>query len=407
MPYYFVSQLKYELTSEGSFMNKTQTCALALVVAVAVALAGGCGGADQEAQQRVAENAAWEAQTAGEGPARRPVEPPAEPATGAAGSPDELGAAHILIMHKDSERVPPEVTRTKEEALALVEEIAKKLEGEGADFAALAKEYSDCPSAAEGGDLGNFAPGRMAKPFSEATMKLAIGEISDPVETQFGYHLIRRQPTELIAAHILIMHKQSERVPPEVTRTKEEALALVEEIAKKLEAEGADFAALAKQHSDCPSAAEGGDLGNFAPGRMAKPFSEATMKLAIGETSDPVETQFGYHLIRRQETRASAKHILVQYRGSTGADAGITRTKEEAQARIEEFLRRVKEGEKFEDLAKEGSDCPSGQKGGDLGEFPRGKMDPLFQEAAFACEVGKITDVVETPFGYHIIYRYK
>ena len=300
MPYYFVSQLKYELTSEGSFMNKTQTCALALVVAVAVALAGGCGGADQEAQQRVAENAAWEAQTAGEGPARRPVEPPAEPATGAAGSPDELGAAHILIMHKDSERVPPEVTRTKEEALALVEEIAKKLEGEGADFAALAKEYSDCPSAAEGGDLGNFAPGR-----------------------------------------------------------------------------------------------------------MAKPFSEATMKLAIGETSDPVETQFGYHLIRRQETRASAKHILVQYRGSTGADAGITRTKEEAQARIEEFLRRVKEGEKFEDLAKEGSDCPSGQKGGDLGEFPRGKMDPLFQEAAFACEVGKITDVVETPFGYHIIYRYK
>jgi parvulin-like peptidyl-prolyl isomerase len=96
-------------------------------------------------------------------------------------------------MHKDSDRAPAEITRTKEEALALVQEIARRLEAEGADFAALAKEYSDCPSGSQGGDLGTFSPGQMVAPFSEATMKLGIGEVSDPVETQFGYHIIRRQ----------------------------------------------------------------------------------------------------------------------------------------------------------------------------------------------------------------------
>ncbi len=175
-------------------MNKTRTCALALVVAAATALAAGCGGgADREAQQKVAESAAWESQTAGEGPAERPAQPPAEPETTEVERPTELSAAHILIMHKDSDRAPPEITRTKEEALALVQEIARKLEAEGADFAALAKEYSDCPSGSRGGDLGTFSPDRMVKPFSDATMKLAVGEVSDPVETQFGYHIIRRQ----------------------------------------------------------------------------------------------------------------------------------------------------------------------------------------------------------------------
>lgn len=85
----------------------------------------------------------------------------------------------------------------------------------------------------------------------------------------------------------------------------------------------------------------------------------------------------------------------------------ITRTKEEALERIQECLKRAQAGEKFEDLASEYSDGPTKTRGGDLGEFPQGMMHPAFDEAAFACEVGAITDVVETPFGYHIIYRYK
>jgi parvulin-like peptidyl-prolyl isomerase len=220
-----------------------------------------------------------------------------------------------------------------------------------------------------------------------------------------------QRPTELSAAHILIMHTGSDRAPPEITRSKEEALALVQEVANNAKADGADFAALAKEHSDCPSAAEGGNLGNFSPGQMVEEFTEATMKLAIGEVSDPVETQFGYHIIRRQEIqviqKASAKHVLVQYADSMRAGPSITRTKEEAYARIQECLTKYEEGENFEDLAREYSDGPTGPDGGDLGEFEQGMMAPAFDEAVFACEVGKVTDIVETPFGYHIIYRYK
>ena len=103
----------------------------------------------------------------------------------------------------------------------------------------------------------------------------------------------------------------------------------------------------------------------------------------------------------------SARHILVQYQGSLKASPDITRTKEEALARIQECLEKANQGEKFEDLAIEYSDGPSAPQGGDLGSFTTGMMVPPFEEAAFACKVGEITDVVETPFGYHIIQRYE
>jgi peptidyl-prolyl cis-trans isomerase SurA len=208
------------------------------------------------------------------------------------------------------------------------------------------------------------------------------------------------------------MHQGSDRVSTGITRSKKEALALAQEIADKAQKDDADFAALAQEFSDGPSGPSGGSLGVFPPDQMVKPFSDATLKLAFGEVSDPVETQFGYHIIRRLNLpqKASAKHILVMYVGSTRAPGDITditRTKQEAESRIQECLARCRQGEAFEDLAREYSDGPSGPGGGDLGDFFPGEMAPAFDQATFACEVGKITDVVETPFGYHIIYRYK
>ena len=103
----------------------------------------------------------------------------------------------------------------------------------------------------------------------------------------------------------------------------------------------------------------------------------------------------------------NAKHILIQYEGAMRAPGRITRTQEEAKARIAEILEKARQGEKFEDLAMQYSDGPSASKGGDLGGFGPGMMHPAFEEAAFACDVGGITEIVETPFGYHIIYRYE
>ena len=100
--------------------------------------------------------------------------------------PERFRAAHILV------KVPPdadEKTRraAKEKIDRLLEEIRQ-----GADFAAVAKKNSDCPSKSRGGNLGTFRRGRMVKPFQDALEKLEPGQISEVVQTRFGYHIIRR-----------------------------------------------------------------------------------------------------------------------------------------------------------------------------------------------------------------------
>jgi peptidyl-prolyl cis-trans isomerase C len=77
-------------------------------------------------------------------------------------------------------------------------------------------------------------------------------------------------------------------------------LVKTEEACQKLKDEidaGADFAALAKQHSECPSAQRGGDLGEFTPGQMVKEFDRVVFSAPVGEVQGPVKTQFGYHLV--------------------------------------------------------------------------------------------------------------
>jgi peptidyl-prolyl cis-trans isomerase C len=99
--------------------------------------------------------------------------------------PETVGASHILIGASES-ATPEERKKAKEKA----EEIAKRLKA-GADFAATAKAESSCPSSAQGGDLGKFTRGQMVPPFEKAAFALKTGEMSDVVETQFGYHIIK------------------------------------------------------------------------------------------------------------------------------------------------------------------------------------------------------------------------
>ncbi len=103
--------------------------------------------------------------------------------------------------------------------------------------------------------------------------------------------------------------------------------------------------------------------------------------------------------------KAHAAHILLMYQGSDGASEAITRTKEEAYQEIQKLLERVKAGEDFAALAKEYSNCPSSKNGGDLGEFSKGDMVKPFEDAAFKLKKGKISGIVETRYGYHIIKR--
>jgi parvulin-like peptidyl-prolyl isomerase len=91
------------------------------------------------------------------------------------------------------------------------------------------------------------------------------------------------------------------------------------------------------------------------------------------------------------------------YAGSMRSRA--TRSQADAQQEINALAAQLQGGADFAELARAHSDCPSSQKGGDLGTFGRGQMVGPFEEAAFGLEVGHTSGVVETPFGYHIIQR--
>ena len=106
--------------------------------------------------------------------------------------PQEISARHILISFRGAAHSEPTMVRTKQEARARAEEALRRLKA-GEDFAALAAEFTDEPGGAQrAGDLGRFTRDKMVKRFSEAAFKLRPGEVSEPVETQFGFHIIQR-----------------------------------------------------------------------------------------------------------------------------------------------------------------------------------------------------------------------
>ena len=98
-----------------------------------------------------------------------------------------------------------------------------------------------------------------------------------------------------------------------------------------------------------------------------------------------------------------ASHILAKYKDVEDGKEPSQADKDEALARIKDAQKMLSGGKSFEDVAKEKSDCPSKEAGGDLGEFGEGQMVPEFEKALLALEEGQISEPVETRFGYHII----
>lgn len=235
----------------------------------------------------------------------KPPEPAKPPEPPKPAEPTIHAGSHILLAYKGAMRAAPDVTRTKDEALALAKKLTAQIQKDPAKLGELAKKYSACPSKMKGGSLGSWPKGRMVPAFDEAIEKLKVGEVTtEPVETPFGYHVIMRNapPPMFAGSHILIAYKGAMRAAPDVTRSKAEAAKLAKELAAKVAKDPSTLGELAKEHSACPSRMKGGSLGRWPKGQMVPAFDEALEKMKVGEvTAKPVETPFGFHVIRRDD----------------------------------------------------------------------------------------------------------
>ena len=149
-----------------------------------------------------------------------------------------------------------------------------------------------------------------------------------------------QQPEQVKASHILI--KVQSNAPDE---QKAEARKKIETVQKKVQ-QGEDFATLAKTYSEGPSGPRGGDLGYFRRGQMVKPFEEAAFSLKPNETSDIVETQFGYHLIKVDDKKPAKKMAYAEVKDRLSEHLKKQKTDSETNAYIE-TLRKDAKIEKF------------------------------------------------------------
>lgn len=210
---------------------------------------------------------------------------------------------HILVSVPDAAS-PEEV----QEAQKKMQKIQTLL-NDGGDFSQIAAGYSDGQNALDGGELGWRKQGELPSLFADVVPGLAVGEVSQPLRSGSGFHLVRLQDKksaevhlvkQTLASHILL--KSNELV------SDEEAQKRLEQIRQRI-INGEDFAELARSHSeDTGSAIEGGSLGWVSPGVMVPEFQEKMDSLAIGEVSDVFKSRFGWHLIkvfdRREENMA-------------------------------------------------------------------------------------------------------
>jgi len=208
----------------------------------------------------------------------------------------DVRASHILL------KVGPDAL--PKDTLVVYNKIMDiRKQAEKGDFAALAKKYSEDPSAKDnGGDLGWFSVLRMVYPFEAAAYETPKGKISMPVRTRFGYHIIksygnRDAQGEIATAHIMIKTGK-EATEEDQAKAKEKIMEV-----KSLLDKGQNFEDLAKKYSeDKGSSTKGGVLPKFGTGRMVPAFEEAAFGLkADGDYSEPILTDYGWHIIKRIE----------------------------------------------------------------------------------------------------------
>ena len=321
--------------------------------------------------------------------------------------PPEMRAMRmILVAHTEVPGAEDAVRRSREEARDLIGDLSAQVT-EGGDFAALARQWSNHPSAKHGGAMGVFWPGILGEQADEFLFGADLYEYSPPIETPGGFLLLQRQEVEAGCLQIFLSGTDAAQ--------RDRAQALIDQLA-----EGADFAALARQYSEEPiSAARGGQVAIFIRGRTDRLVKEAAFKARVGETVGPIESPLGLHIVRRvpvsevapdlrDDVVARVRVLVIGRRGGESMSKDITRTDEEAEQLALELFHRIQGGgEDMAELAAQFDDDPGGrERRGELGWVLRGvSRYTQVIRPVFLRPVGEFIGPLDTTAGWAIVLR--
>jgi len=216
----------------------------------------------------------------------------------------EFNLAHILV------RIPEQASPERiEAARGRAEKVVAEARA-GTDFGRLAASYSDAPDALQGGALGWRAQDRLPDLFVGALRKMAPGEVSDVLRSPAGFHIVKMLERRGAGGGAEGPGVQQTRLRHILIRTNDavseaDARRRLLDLRDRIVNGGADFAEMARVHSDDGSSARGGELDWLHPGDTVPDFERAYAELKVGEVSQPVRTPFGYHLIQVLERRTA------------------------------------------------------------------------------------------------------
>jgi peptidyl-prolyl cis-trans isomerase SurA len=219
---------------------------------------------------------------------------------------------------------------------------------QGADFKQLAIANSDDQSGLEGGDLGWRKQAQLPSLFTDALEGLEPGEISNPVRSGAGFHLLKLYDQKGGEEKLIEQHfSRHILLTPNEIRNEDDTVALLNEIRKKLQA-GEEFISQAKEYSEDPgSALKGGELGWSTPGSFVPIFEQTMNSIALNDISEPFKSQFGWHILQVTDRRMQdfsddilrnrADNLLRQRKYSEELQVWLQKIRDEAYIEIKEI----------------------------------------------------------------------
>ena len=211
---------------------------------------------------------------------------------------NEFEISHILIRTpEDSSPEDLQKARTKTES-------ALKELADGKDFSEVSANFSDAPNALEGGKLGWKNSSQMPTLFLEAVKSMQVGEVSKPLRSPNGFHILKLTNRRGGSSSLIIEQTHARHILIKLTEvvSEKDAKQKMDTIKERLD-NGVKFEEMARQYSEDGSASNGGDLGWVNPGDTVPQFEKAMNELGPGEISAPVQSPFGWHIIQVLERR--------------------------------------------------------------------------------------------------------